>query len=353
MKKYLLFVTYSYSYSILRPIQDEIWRRGDDVAWYIEKGSLNCLRENEKQLKTIKAVMEYNPIAVFVPGVRLYDFFPGVKVGVFHGLYYKRSDYGDHYKIRGFFDMYCTTSPMFTPKFKELEEKYGFFKVYETGWSKFDSFSPDESTIELSSNQKPVILFAPTFTKSMESATVLYKTIKQLLIKKDWEWLFSFHPKMDERTVEQYKTLASMHSNATYCTTEDKLPLFRKADLMLSDSSSTIYEFLWFNKPVVTYRNTFPANHLIDIQEPEQLEEAIERGLSHPADLMDNIHKFMDEVHPFRDKKASARILDATDDFIDNYKGKIKKKPLNFYRKLKMRKKAGYFPFGPYYSTGK
>ncbi|SBV92574.1 CDP-glycerol glycerophosphotransferase family protein [uncultured Dysgonomonas sp.] len=347
MKKYLFFVSLSYSYTILRPLQNEIWRRGDDVAWYIEDSAPVCLYDNEKQLKTIKEVMEYNPIAVFVPGVRVYDFFPGLKVEVFHGLYYKRGDYGDHYKIRGFFDIYCTTSPMFTPRFKELEQKYGFFKVYETGWSKFDGWlpSPEGET----SSTKPTIVFAPTFTKNMESASVLHDKIEELLKKKDWIWLFSFHPKMVKETVDRYKILAQQYGNAVFCETEDKADLFRQSDVMLSDTSSVIYEYLWFNKPAVTYKNTFPANHLINIDTPDLLEEALEKALKRPADLMENIRLFMEEVHPFRDGKSSARILDSVDDFIAHYKGKIKKKPLNLYRKYKLRKKAGYYPFGPRY----
>ncbi|CAA0365346.1 hypothetical protein ALT785_790002 [Alteromonas infernus] len=34
--------------------------------------------------------------------------------------------------------MYCTQGPSSTPVFKQLEEKLGFFKCYETGWCKVD-----------------------------------------------------------------------------------------------------------------------------------------------------------------------------------------------------------------------
>ncbi len=349
MKKYLLFVSHSYSYSILRPIQKEIRNRGEDVAWFIEDSCPLYLRDNEKHLKTIKEVMEYNPVAIYAPGNYIYDFFPGVKVEVFHGLFYKRSDYGDHYRIRGFFDLYCTTSSMFTPHFKELENKYGFFKVVETGWSKFDSFIPDKTGKE--KNENPVILYAPTFTANLTSADALHDKIEELLQEKDWQWIFSFHPKMDEINIRRYKLLAEKYNNAIFSETEDKLDLFRKADIMLSDTSSVIYEFLWFDKPAVTFKNTFPDKHLIDINSPEDLQTAIEKGLKQPIELMENIHNFMNIVHPFRDGRASARILDATDDFIKNYQGKIRKKPINLLRKLKLRKKAGYFPFGPYYKT--
>lgn len=343
MKHYLLFVSLSYSYSILRPIQEEVRRRGDDVAWYIEDSCKDQLREGEKRLYTIQEVMNYNPVAIFAPGNYIYDFFPGIKVEVFHGLYYKRTDFGDHYKIRGLFDLYCTTSGLFTPTFKELERKYGFFKVAETGWSKFDMFRPSQDRLP---NEKPVVLYAPTFSRNIESASVLYDEITRLLKEQDWEWLFSFHPKMDQENIERYKQLAAGYPNATFVETEDKQLLFDKADVMLSDSSSVIYEFLWFDKPVVTYNNTFPAPHLINIDTPTALKEALERGMSRDPELMTHIRDFMNQVHPLKDGKASARILDAVDDFVLNYQGKIKKKPLNLFRKLQLRKKAGYFPFG-------
>lgn len=347
MKNYLFFVSYSYSYSILRPLQDEIWKRGDDVAWFIEDTSPLCLRSDEKHLKTIAEVMDYNPVAVFVPGVRVYDFIPGVKVQIFHGLYYKRTDFGDHYKIRGFFDIYCTTSPLFTPRFKELERKYGFFKVYETGWSKFDNFfSESDKKIE---NTSPTIIYAPTFTKGLESASVIYETIEELINKKDWNWIFSFHPKMDSEILSRYKSLADKYDHVSFSETEDKAPLFKMSDVMLSDASSVIYEFLWFDKPAVTFKNTFPASHLLNVEKPDEIEGAITKALRRPEDLMRNIRMFMGEVHPYRDGKSSARILDATDDFIQNYQGKLKKKPLILYRKLKLRQQAGYFPFGPRY----
>jgi len=347
MKKYLLFVSLTYSYPILRPIQNEISRRGGDVAWYIEESCPVRLLEGEKQLKTIKEVIDYDPIAIFAPGNYIYDFFSGIKVEVFHGLYYKRTDYGDHYRIRGLFDLYCTTSSMFTPHFKELEAKYGFFRVRETGWSKFDDWMPD--TDYKRKNSKPTIVYAPTFTRSLCSAYDLYEKIEELLKTKDWQWVFSFHPLMDKETVDKYRALADNYENAVFSDADDKLNLFRDSDVMLSDTSSVIYEYLWLDKPAVTYKNTFPAGHLLDIDNPDELEAAIEEALSRPEPLMESIRSFMDKVHPFRDGKSSARILDAVDDFIENDEGKIKKKPLNLFRKLKMRKKAGYFPFGPYY----
>lgn len=344
MKNYLLFVSHSYAFSILRPLQTEILKKGDSVAWYIEDTSPDFLKEGEIRLKSIDEVLEFEPYAIFAPGNHIYDFFPGIKVEIFHGLYYKRTDFGDHYKIRGFFDIYCTTSPLFTPTFKELSDKYKFFKVYETGWSKFDSY--DTSLKLHSENGNPTIIYAPTFSKGITSTEDLYPEIKKIITLKNWNWIFSFHPKTDKETILRYKALADDFSNVTFSDTEDKQELYQLADVMVSDSSSVIYEFLWFGKPVVTYKNTFPADHLLNIVEPSMLEKNIEEALSYPTVLMNNIRAFMNIVHPMRDRNAALRILNAVDDFNDKYKGKIKKKPLNVIRNLKLRMKTGYFPFG-------
>ena len=49
-KRYLFFATLNYAYSILRPLQEEIWRRGDEVAWYIEDSCPVRLLDKESQL---------------------------------------------------------------------------------------------------------------------------------------------------------------------------------------------------------------------------------------------------------------------------------------------------------------
>jgi hypothetical protein len=176
-KRYLFFASLSYSYPILRPLQEEIRRRGDDVAWFLEDSCPDLLTAEEKRLNTIDEVMQYNPIAIFAPGNYIYDFFPGIKVQVFHGYpINKRNDkVDDHFRLRGWFDIYCTQGESSTIPFKQLEKKHKYFKIYETGWCKTDNIT----TLKPSDpNRKPTIFVATTFSKGISSLDVLYPTIK-------------------------------------------------------------------------------------------------------------------------------------------------------------------------------
>lgn len=341
---YLFFVSVAYSYPILRPLQEEIKRRGDEVAWYIEQECPVMLKKDEKQLKTFKEVSDYAPIAVFAPGNYIYDFFPGVKVSLFHGYpINKRGDEkDDHFAIRGWFDVYCTQGESSTVPFKALEKKLGFFKVYETGWCKADTY------VRMRKNNakhtRPTVLYSTTFTRSITSAPALLDTITRLVHEKDWNWVLSFHPKFsDAETLEKYRELARTCPNVTFH--EGGLvdaELLSQADVLLSDASSVIVESMLMDKPVVTFRNTTPGNHLLDVTDPEQVEAALEQALTRPDWLMENIHRYINRHEGYLDGHSSARVLNAIDDYITNYQGCTKAKPLNLVRKFKLRLRVGY-----------
>ena len=87
--------------------------------------------------------------------------------------------------------------PSSTPYFKELEKKYGFFRVYETGWPKADTyFSPEVQ--RKPQNDHPVILYPLTFTRNVCSAPHLMAEIDRLAKIHPWDWVITFHPKLTD-----------------------------------------------------------------------------------------------------------------------------------------------------------
>jgi hypothetical protein len=58
---------------------------------------------------------------------------------------------------------------------------------------------------------------------------------------------------------------------------------------------------------------------------------------------MKAIDDFGASIHPYRDGKSSERVLDAIDQFIAEGGRNRRRKPLNLWRKLKIRRRIGYW----------
>lgn len=348
IKRYLMYVEQNYSFAILRPIQEAILKRGGEAAWFItgKEADKKLIAEHETLLSSVEEVREFNPIAVFVPGNVVPNFFPGVKVGVFHGFFAGKHGL-DHFNIRGFFDLYCPQGPNTTEPFQELAKKHGFFRVVQTGWPKLDPlFKANNARVVNKSDTtptKPTILFASTFSTKMTAAPHVFETVKRLAKTGEWRWLVTLHPKMDKDIVEKYKSIEGEH--LTFIENAGVLDALQAADVMLCDTSSIISEFMVLEKPVVTYRTQNKGEQLIDVEEVNELEEALRYTLSQPPELMQKVRAYGKMIHPDTDGQSSERVLDAVDWFIgEGHKG-LKKKPLNLLRSYKIRKKLGYFKF--------
>jgi hypothetical protein len=345
--RYLLYASEIYALAVLRPLQEAIRRRGGRTAWFFDGPGARYLREGEERLETVAQVQAFDPLAVFVPGNWVPDFFPGVKVEVFHGFSVgKRSERRGHFRIRGLFDLYCTQGASTTAEFQRLAERYGYFHVVETGWPKLDPlFRPPgdgpEPWRERWTAVRPIVLFASTFTPSLSAAPRLVDAVGAMAREGRWNWLVTLHPKMAPPIVQAYRDLAGPH--LCFVETDDIMPLLRAADVIVSDTSSAVHEFLVQHKPAVTFRNARPGPHLIDVFDEEQLPSAIERALSRPPELVREIAAFADRIHAFRDGRASERVLDATHDFVDRVRASLRPKPLNLWRRLRMRRRLRHY----------
>lgn len=338
-RRYLLYGSVRYALAMLRPLQAAIRARGDEAAWFFDGDGYQELGPDEPLLRAVPEVMDWHACAVLSPSIRLPHFFPGVKVQVFHGF-----DAGKprHIYDRGFFDLYCTTGPADTRAFQELASQRGYFAVRETGWPKLDPFLQAIGAGEPPPvRQPPVVLYHSTFSPSWSAAETLYETVRHLSRSGRWRWIVSLHPKSDPATVARYRALEGEHLH--FADPDNILDLFPQVDVMASDTSSALSEFLLTGKPVVTFRNQRPGPQLIDIADPAQFEPAIERALARPPELMRAIRAYADAIHPYRDGRSSERVLAAVDDFIAQDYAALRPKPRNLWRRLKMRWRFGYW----------
>jgi len=340
VKKFLIYASEGYSIPIGMPLQVEIESRGYKIRWFCdeEKSKKYCTKE-QKLLNSVEDVLEFNPDVVLVISNVVPDFFPGIKVQVFHGFSVgKRSESKGHFNIRGFFDLYCTQGATTTLPFLELQKKHKHFDVVETGWSKVDPLFPLENKIM---DKKPTIMISSTFTSRLSLAknSSVVQEIERLSKIGKWNFIAVLHPKMEREVVKKFQDM--QHDNFKFYDTTNLIPLFKKADIMLSDTTSAITEFLLQKKPVVTINNNKPANYMINITKANQIEEAINYSLTYPKEIMNNIENFILQTHPYSDGKSSQRVIDASLDFLKNKK--VKRKPLNLIRRYKIRRKLNYF----------
>ncbi|CAA6819615.1 MAG: CDP-glycerol: N-acetyl-beta-D-mannosaminyl-1,4-N-acetyl-D-glucosaminyldiphosphoundecaprenyl glycerophosphotransferase [uncultured Sulfurovum sp.] len=341
MKRFLIYISQPYSIPIGKPLEMEIEKRGYICKWFCdEKLTQDNFSDTSRLLQNVEDVMHYHPDIVLVATNVVPDFFPGIKVQVFHGFSVgKRSASKGHFNIRGFFDLYCTQGPSTTEPFMILQDKYQYFEVIETGWSKVDPLFPLLMT-KKEEDRLPTVMISSTFTTRLSLAKneEMINEIKRLSYLGKWHFIAVLHPKMEKEVVEQFKAME--HEYFTFYDTTELIPLFQQADVMLSDTTSAIAEFVLQKKPVVTIRNNQPESYMVNIEVHGEMEDALEVALSKPNALMQEIDFFIARTHPSNDGKSSARVIDASLKVLDRGS---KRKPLNLIRRFKIRKKLNYW----------
>jgi CDP-glycerol glycerophosphotransferase (TagB/SpsB family) len=343
--RFLIYINHAYAIPIGNPLQEEILRRGDTVKWFSGmEDPKKLFPENGILIDNIQEAIDYEPHIVLTITDTVPDFLPGLKVQVFHGFPANKRKGTDQFTIRGFFDLYCTQGPSSTGPFRKQQKKYKTFEVIETGWSKIDPLFPLESK----PNEKPVILISSTFTKQYSLALKddVVREIERLSKTGKYEFMAVLHPKLDLATVDKFRNLEN--ENFKFYDTTDLIPLFKKADIMFSDTTSAIIEFLIQRKPVVTFQNNMPGPYLIDIDKVAEIEPAIDKALTYPEKLIKEIDEFAQFSHPFTDGNSSKRVIDACIDFLKRDKPYLKPKPLNLIRKYKIRKQLGHWTLKSY-----
>lgn len=151
--------------------------------------------------------------------------------------------------------------------------------------------------------------------------------------------ILKFHPLTRSEWMEEYRQLAEEHENMLWVEDHNITKYQIMADVMISDTSSTVYEFLLLDKPVITYKTIAQDIYWLDIQNPEDLPDAFDLVFQ-DATLASKRKWIIDNYDPHLDGKVCHRMLDAARDYISRH-GVPKKRKLNLWRKYTSIKKFG------------
>lgn len=344
----VLFCENKYAIDILYPIQEYVLSKqlSHQVLWYIHKPKISSFAFADVVMWTdsIQEVYDFSPEAIFVPGNIVPYYLSGVKIQVFHGYAAEKKD---HWVIRRYFDTYFTQGPYFTSHFKQLAKKYGDFEVVETGWPKQDwiknnlhLYDEDKQELLTRYGKQQIALYAPTFSPKLTSIPYMKEALAQLAKKRNMLIIIKFHPLTKQEWVDDYASWASNKKDILFIDKGENVTKYQlMSDILISDTSSTIYEFLLLSKPVITLNTLSKDIYWENINEPTMLVHAYDCALHDPK-AIGKRQWIVNNYDPYLDGRVCERMLMAAEDYINRH-GVPSCRKLNLWRKYTSIKTFG------------
>ncbi|MDR2928486.1 MAG: CDP-glycerol glycerophosphotransferase family protein [Cytophagaceae bacterium] len=343
--KAVLFCYHPYAFGILKPLSDQLAGAGCETVWYLRETIEDefSFAAEVNYTTSIGALIRFKPDAVFVPGNEVPYYLNGVKVQIFHGLAGEKKG---HFRVRDYFDLYLTQGPYFTRRFNEMAQKHKNFDVIETGWSKLDPlftsthcYDDEKQQLLTAADANKIVLYAPTFSPSLTSAPYIIDEIEKIANDGRFLVLIKYHDLMCTKTQELYQRRLENNKRVHIVKESNILKYLIVSDLLISDTSSAIYEFMLLNKPVITFRSSSRNILWNDVKEPVKVYSELLNTFEND-NFRDNRRKIIDEYHPYSDGKSSQRMITAVEQYIGK-KGVPCERKLNLYRRWKINRMFG------------
>ena len=339
--KTILFCMNPYSFGILEPVMQVLKEKNYEFIWFVRTAILEKFPYQDQRFTSkIEDLVHFNSDAIFVPGNEVPHYLRGVKTQVFHGLAGEKKG---HFRIRNYFDLYLTQGPYFTRWFSKAANKHKDFSVVETGWPKLDiygkelhKYDPDKLSLLKKYSAKKIILYAPTFSPSLTSAPHLLSQIEELALEKEYLIVIKFHDLMAKNLIDSYKKLSMSFENLLFIEERNIIKYLLIADLMISDTSSVVYEFLLLDKPVITFKNNSLAMNWDNLLSFNGLVKSVVRNLLEDP-FKEQRLKVLKEYHPYTDGNSAKRMVEAVEEYIKR-NGVPEKRLISWFRRYKINK---------------
>ena len=336
--KILLFCENKYAVDIVLPLQQEADRQGGhEVLWYVHQKKIPDfpLKDQVRWTHSIQEAYDFRPDAVYAPGNIVPYYLSGVKCSIFHGY---AAEKRDQFHIRNYYDIYMTQGSYFTGEFEKLQQQHGDFEVLETGWTRQDwtcrhrhDFDGERQQLLSEHGCQRIVLYAPTFSPRLSSLPKIRQALTELVEQKNVLLLIKLHPLTQQAWVDEYKQLARDHAHIIF---EDDFAVTKymlMADVMVSDTSSTIYEMLLLDKPVITLDTVSQDPYWLDIKDATQLGKAYDDVFGSET-LTKRRQWIIQNYDPYTDGRCAERMLEGARDYIRRH-GVPEKRRLNLWRR--------------------
>ena len=252
----------------------------------------------------------------------------GKLVFVGHGMISKGGFYTDSPLVRreNMADVICVPGP----SHRDILRKNVFSPIVVTGFIKSDTFfGPESDNIRKQFRQRHsipdgarVILFAPTFNEELSAIPCVGERIGEfgdehtiILIK--------LHTMTDVNWVKRYRELAARNPSVRYIDDIDAAPALLASDVMISDVSSVVLEYMLLDKPVIVFNNPrmgeYPhLNHsdveyrvrdaCLQVGNMDELRVALDRCWADPGEFSGKRLQYAEMYSYGRDGRCSHRV---------------------------------------------
>lgn len=265
---YVIFSDHKRYWNVFKPVCDEFEKRKVDLVYYTAGEDDPVLTAGYEYIHPEYLGSGNKPYAKLnflnadivlstTPGIDVYQWKRSKKVNKYVHIPHQIGDCSG-YRMFGtdYYDAVLVSGEHQTRTVQMLESKRNIKKkeFVTVGLTYFDAMLERKNKAEPVKNENPVILLAPSWGKSSILSQYGEKFIK-LLVDTGYEIVIRPHPQSsvsEADLLEELKQKFVDEPRVSWNFDMDNFDILNKADLMISDYSSVMYDFsFFFNKPFI------------------------------------------------------------------------------------------------------